>query len=63
MSRIYIPGFLQTGRRLLVGMYRHDDTCRPGLWRVVICGVSDWTMDIVHDAVVDDFGNLVKVSS
>ena len=31
--------------------------CRPGTWRVVIC----WADADNYDAVVDDFGNLVRV--
>ena len=35
---------------------RHDFTCQPGLWRVAVTG---WGMSC--NAVVDDFGNLVRV--
>jgi hypothetical protein len=37
---------------------RHDTLCKPGLWRVDVTG---W--GFVSHAVVDDFGNLVKVPS
>lgn len=36
---------------------RHDVFCKPGMWRVCVTG---WGMEC--SAVVDDFGNLVKVS-
>lgn len=44
---------------ILVGCWRHETImCRPGLWRVVVC--CDEYRN--YDAVVDDFGNLVRVS-
>lgn len=49
---------------ILAGMYRHDELmCMPGLWRVVLCCDDQWTRGTgCVDAVVDDFGNLVRVS-
>jgi len=44
---------------ILCGMWRHyDGMCLPGTYRVVICldGADH------YDAVMDDFGNLVRVS-
>jgi len=45
----------------LVSFYRHDELfCRAGLYRVVT-GMGEWGFSHFN-AVVDDFGNLVKVS-
>jgi hypothetical protein len=47
----------------VVGVYRHDPVMngREGLYHVVICiEMIDWR-ERCFDAVVDDFGNLVRV--
>jgi hypothetical protein len=46
--------------KTLIGVWRHDEMCKPGLSRVVICGPISLPGDC-FDAVIDDFGNLVKV--
>lgn len=48
--------------RSIVFFERHDIQCRPGFWRVGCCDLSDFAVDrISMHAVVDDFGNLVRV--
>lgn len=46
--------------RPLVGLWRHDPiACKPGTYRVVFCDCGSFAGH--HNAVMDDFGNLVKV--
>lgn len=48
--------------RPLIGIFRHCTAmCRPGMWRVVT-GMREFGLGH-FDAVVDDFGTLVKVSA
>jgi len=49
----------------LCAAYRHDRLeCAPGKWRVTCPALSAFTgVRVACDAVVDDFGNLVRVPS
>lgn len=49
-----------TGLRPLVGIWRHEPLmCKPGFYRVVFPEFGDFAR--AADAVMDDFGNLVRV--
>jgi hypothetical protein len=50
--------------RTVVGWFCHSpEICRPGHYRVVFDGLNGWFGGRhCFDAVVDDFGNLVKVA-
>lgn len=43
-----------------VCMERHSGHCQPGLWNVFYMPWCD--DDITYDAVIDDFGNLVRIN-
>lgn len=61
MSVSFIDCSLLIATYPLVGYWRHETAlCRPGLYRVVFCIDDAWGSENA-DAVVDDFGNLVKV--
>ena len=45
---------------MLIGVYRHNESCKPGMYRVVPTAESQWRMPHLN-AVCDDFGNLVVV--
>jgi hypothetical protein len=47
--------------KLEYAVCRHAENCRVGFYRVVYLADFNWHL-LGVDAVVDDFGNLVKVS-
>lgn len=51
-----LKGYLGLAPRDGLEWERHGLMCKPGLWTVCVTGWGVWM-----PAVVDDFGNLVKV--
>lgn len=48
--------------RVTVRVERHETWCRPGCWRVLVAMDAEVGESAFFSAVVDDFGNLVRVS-
>lgn len=52
--------FLQ-GQRVVTAMERHSGHCKHGMWNVFYMPRS-YRNDVCYDAVMDDYGNLVRIN-